>query len=111
MPMVNSFAVILAVFVVVLVLLFWLPRFLAAQQRYSDEDAPVEKRVRSSTEIPAEWTAEIDRVQLEMYGLLRDFKGEIDTKLVALQALIQQAEITIARLEQAVDRAERGRDV
>lgn len=50
---------------------------------------------------------ELTRWQVEMYDTARDLKGEIDTKLVMLQALTRHANEATARLQQAIDRAEK----
>ena len=50
---------------------------------------------------------EVLRWQVEMHQTARDLKAEIDSKYVALQALMRQAEEQRQRLEQSVERARR----
>jgi hypothetical protein len=47
------------------------------------------------------------RWQVEMHETARDLKGELDTKMVALQQLISMAEAEALRLEAAIERAQR----
>ncbi len=51
--------------------------------------------------------AEVTRWQVEMHETARDLKGEIDTKLAVLQMLSRHANEATARLEAAIDRAEK----
>lgn len=51
--------------------------------------------------------AEVTRWQVEMHELAREMKGELDTKMAVLQLLIRQATDAAARLDEAVQRAER----
>ena len=50
---------------------------------------------------------EILRWQVEMHETARDLKGELDSKMGALQALVRIAQEESERLEAAIDRAER----
>ncbi|HTN75254.1 MAG TPA: hypothetical protein VL096_08410 [Pirellulaceae bacterium] len=50
---------------------------------------------------------ELARWQVEMYDTARDLKGEIDTKLAVLQMLTLHANEATARLEHAIERAEK----
>lgn len=50
---------------------------------------------------------EVLRWQVEMHETARDLKAELDSKMGALQALVRQASAESARLEAAIQRAER----
>ena len=51
--------------------------------------------------------AEVVQWQVEMHELARELKGELDSKLIALQTLIHSAREETERLEDAIERAER----
>lgn len=50
---------------------------------------------------------EVTRWQVEMHELVREFKGEVDTKFAVLQLLTIQANEATARLEKLIERAQR----
>jgi hypothetical protein len=58
-------------------------------------------RVRS-----AAGSSEHEAWEVEMHELARELRGQIDTKMRALEALIRTADEAIGRLDQAIDRAE-----
>ncbi len=53
---------------------------------------------------------ELLRWQVEMHETARDLKGELDSKMVALQELIRQAELQAERLRATIEEAKQTRD-
>jgi hypothetical protein len=51
-------------------------------------------------------SSEHEAWEVEMHELARELRSQIDTKMRALEALIRHADDAIARLDQAIDRAE-----
>ncbi len=54
----------------------------------------------------AKGSRDFDRWELRMQELMREHTARIDSKMLALQALIREADETIARLETAAKRAD-----
>jgi hypothetical protein len=53
----------------------------------------------------AKGSREFDRWEIRMQQLMREHTAVLDSKMLALQALLREADATIARLDAAVDRA------
>jgi hypothetical protein len=54
----------------------------------------------------ARGSRDFDRWELRMQELMREHSARLDSKMLALQALIREADETIARLEAAAKRAD-----
>ncbi len=80
-------------------------------QRVSAEIASVKKNassVQPRSESPlVDAPRQILRWQVEMHETARDLKAELDSKMMALQALVQLAREETSRLENAISRARR----
>ncbi len=84
----------------------------APSRRYSrDDDSP---RAAAATMLPlgsarvrsVGGAAEQEAWEVEMHELARELRGQIDTKMRALEALVRTADEAIGRLEGAIDSAE-----
>jgi hypothetical protein len=85
-----------------------------ARQRLFGQDTPAAPPVLSLREkhrdlFDAEPPVEVLRWQVQMHDLARDLKGDLDTKHLALQALLQQVRVERAELERLLAEARRER--
>jgi hypothetical protein len=82
-----------------------------ASSRFGNDDS---SRNKTATMLPlgsvrirsVAGSSEHEAWEIEMHELARELRGQIDTKMRALEALIRTADDAIARLDQAIDRAE-----
>jgi len=82
-------------------------RYFGRRKRDSRTIASVAAPPKDDREPLIDAPPNILRWQVEMHETARDMKAELDTKMIALQQLIQQAREQTQRLESALDRAER----
>ncbi|REJ69638.1 MAG: hypothetical protein DWQ31_04000 [Planctomycetota bacterium] len=101
----NSNMMALVLIFAAAMIVFWV----IFRSRFRRKSAGAAMRLGGQSADDARPPRQLDRWSVEMHETARDLSAQLDTKMVALQALIQSAEAKEARLRELIEQAEAAR--